>query len=110
MSPAQNRQRGSAGDETAPMLNAEQQAAKSQLRTMPEGSVAANEELRAANDELRSINEELRTVNNELKLKFEGVSRAHNDLQNLMAATDFGTLFLDRSLRIKRFTSRVVDL
>jgi two-component system CheB/CheR fusion protein len=110
MTPAQNPQRGSAGDETARMLSAELQAAKSRLRIMREESVAANEELRAANDELRSINEELRTVNNELKLKFEGVLRAHGDLQNLMAATDFGTLFLDRSLRIKRFTSRVVDL
>ena len=32
------------------------------------------------------------------------------DLQNLIAATDFGTLFLDTSLRIKRFTDRVSEL
>src|SRR5207237_6927191 len=38
------------------------------------------------------------------------VSRGHNDLQNLMAATDFGTLFLDASLRIKRFTQQVTEL
>src|SRR5262249_30727724 len=86
------------------------QTAKSRPRIIRKESVAGNQELRAANEELRSINEELRTVNDELKLKFEGVSRAHDDLQNLMAATDFGTLFLDRSLRIKRFSSRVVDL
>src|SRR5262249_45654704 len=29
---------------------------------------------------------------------------------NLMAATDFGTLFLDSSLRIKRFTERATEL
>src|SRR5262249_39986533 len=46
----------------------------------------------------------------ELKLKLEAISRAHSDLQNLMAATDFGTLFLDSSLRIKRFTDRVTEL
>jgi two-component system, chemotaxis family, CheB/CheR fusion protein len=31
-------------------------------------------------------------------------------LQNLLAATDFGTLFLDSNLRIKRFTERATDL
>src|SRR5262249_57650135 len=56
------------------------------------------------------INEELETVNTELKLKLEAVSRAHSDLQNLMAATDFGTLFLDAGLRIKRFTQQVTEL
>ena len=59
---------------------------------------------------MQSINEELQTVNTELKLKLEGVSRAHSDLQNLMAATDVGILFLDPVLRIKRFTPRVTDL
>jgi two-component system CheB/CheR fusion protein len=58
----------------------------------------------------RSRNEELQTVNTELKLKLESVSRAHSDLQNLIAATDLGTLFLDSALRIKRFSDRVTDL
>jgi two-component system CheB/CheR fusion protein len=31
-------------------------------------------------------------------------------LQNLLAATDFGTLFLDSGLRIKRFTERATEL
>lgn len=79
-------------------------------RTVREESDAANEELRAANEELQSINEELQTVNSELKLKLEAISRAHSDLQNLVAATDIGTLFLDTTLRIKRFTEHVTDL
>jgi two-component system CheB/CheR fusion protein len=104
---------------------------QARLRTVREESDAANEELRAANEELQSINEEyrstseeletskeelqsineeLQTVNSELKLKLEAISRAHSDLQNLMAATDFGTLFLDSSLRIKRFTDRATEL
>jgi hypothetical protein len=52
----------------------------------------------------------LQTVNTELKLKLEAVSRGHSDLQNLMAATDFGILFLDAGLRIKRFTRQVSEL
>lgn len=120
-----------AADETVRRLTQELELAQSRLRTMREESEAANEELRAANEELQSINEEyrstseeletskeelqsineeLQTVNSELKLKLEAISRAHSDLQNLMAATDFGTLFLDSSLRIKRFTERVTEL
>jgi two-component system CheB/CheR fusion protein len=121
----------SSSDETIRALSEELQATQNRLWTTREESEAANEELRAANEELQSINEEyrstseeletskeelqsineeLQTVNNELKLKLDAVSRAHSDLQNLMAATDLGTLFLDQSLRIKRFTARVTDL
>jgi two-component system CheB/CheR fusion protein len=118
-------------DETVRRLTQELELTQSRLRTLGEESDAANEELRAANEELQSINEEyrstseeletskeelqsineeLQTVNTELKLKLDAISRAHSDLQNLMAATDFGTLFLDASLRIKRFTRPVTDL
>ncbi|WP_018327562.1 chemotaxis protein CheB, partial [Rhizobium giardinii] len=112
-------------------LQEELQLAQNRLRITREESEAANEELRAANEELQSmneeyrstaeeletskeelqsINEELQTVNNELKLKLESVSRAHSDLQNLMAATDVATLFLSPSLRIKRFTPRLMEI
>jgi two-component system CheB/CheR fusion protein len=50
------------------------------------------------------------TLNTELKLKLDAISRANSDLQNLLAATDFGTLFLDSRLRIKRFTDRASDI
>jgi two-component system, chemotaxis family, CheB/CheR fusion protein len=118
-------------DETVRRLTQELELMQTRLRTVREESDAANEELRAANEELQSINEEyrstseeletskeelqsineeLQTVNSELKLKLEAISRAHSDLQNLVAATDIGTLFLDSGLRIKRFTERMTDL
>ncbi len=119
------------GGETLRRLTEELELTQARLRTVREESDAANEELRAANEELQSINEEyrstseeletskeelqsineeLQTVNSELKLKLEAISRAHSDLQNLVAATDVGTLFLDSSLRIKRLTDRVKEL
>ena len=112
-------------------LQQELQFTQSQLRAAREEFEGANEELRAANEELQSINEEyrstaeeletskeelqsineeLQTVNSELKAKFDTVSRAHSDMQNLMDATDVDTLFLDSQLRINRFTPRIAQL
>ena len=109
----------------ARQLEAELQRVKSEMRTVVEQYESANEEMRAANEELQAINEELRsateeletskeelqsvneeltTVNQELKAKVEELSRANSDLQNLMASTDIGTIFLDRGLHIKRYT------
>jgi two-component system CheB/CheR fusion protein len=120
-----------ASSETVTQLREELQQTQARLRTTLEESESANEELRAANEELQSINEEyrstseeletskeelqsineeLQTVNSELKLKLDAVSRGHSDLQNLLATTDFGTLFLDTNLRIKRFTQQVTEL
>jgi two-component system CheB/CheR fusion protein len=122
---------GEASGQTVDRLRRELELTHSRLRTTREESEAANEELRAANEELQSINEEyrstgeeletskeelqsineeLQTVNSELKIKLDTVSRANSDLQNLMAAMDFGVLFLDPGLRIKRFTPRLADL
>jgi two-component system CheB/CheR fusion protein len=58
---------------------------------------------------LQSLNEQLRTVNQELKEKVDEVSRTNSDLQNLLAATDVGTIFLDRDMYIKRYTPSVQE-
>ncbi len=121
---------GSPSDQVQ-QLQQELQFTQSQLRTSREEYEGANEELRAANEELQSINEEyrstaeeletskeelqsineeLQTVNSELKTKLDSVSRAHSDIQNLMAATDVGILFLDAQLKINRFTPLVTRL
>jgi two-component system CheB/CheR fusion protein len=96
--------------EESDAANEELRAANEELQSINEEYRSTSEELETSKEELQSINEELQTVNTELKLKLETISRAHSDLQNLMAATDFGTLFLDSMLRIKRFTNRVTDL
>jgi two-component system, chemotaxis family, CheB/CheR fusion protein len=56
------------------------------------------------------MNEELVTVNQEHRVKIDELSATNSDLQNFMAAADVGMLFLDRSLRIKRFTPRVTEV
>ncbi len=96
--------------EESEATNEELRAANEELQSINEEYRSTSEELETSKEELQSINEELQTVNSELKLKLEAITRAHSDLQNLMAATDFGTLFLDAALRIKRFTDRVTEL
>lgn len=88
----------------------ELRASNEELQSINEEYRSTAEELETSKEELQSINEELQTLNSELKLKLDLVSRAHNDLQNLMSATDVSTMFLDTTLRIQRFTPRVAEL
>jgi two-component system CheB/CheR fusion protein len=80
-------------------------AANEELQSLNEEYRSTTEELETSKEELQSVNEELQTVNHELKMKLEEVSRANNDLENFMSATDIPMLFLDRNLCIKRYTS-----
>ncbi|MEX1049529.1 MAG: chemotaxis protein CheB [Akkermansiaceae bacterium] len=82
----------------------ELKASNEELQAMNEELRSATEELETGREELQSINEEVITINQELKVKVEELSRANSDLQNLMASTNIATIFLDRDLRIKRFT------
>ena len=85
-------------------------AANEELQSINEEYRSTAEELETSREELQSMNEELQTLNAELKTKLDAVSRANNDLENLIIAADIATLFLDSDLRIKRFTPRIREL
>jgi two-component system CheB/CheR fusion protein len=84
--------------------NEELKSANEELQANNEELQSTNEELESSKEELQSTNEELETVNSELRNKNEELGRANDDIQNLLAATDIGTIFLDTDLRIYRFT------
>jgi two-component system, chemotaxis family, CheB/CheR fusion protein len=88
----------------------ELKASNEELQAMNEEMRAATEELETSREELQSINEELTTVNHELKSKVDELSNANSDMQNLMGATQIATVFLDRELRIMRYTPAAVAL
>ena len=85
----------------------EMRASNEELQSMNEELRSAMEELETSKEELQSVNEELITVNEENRHKVEELAQMSSDLQTLMSATEIATLFLDRDLRILRFTPRL---
>jgi two-component system CheB/CheR fusion protein len=88
----------------------ELKASNEELQAMNEELRSATEELETSREELQSINEELTTVNQELKSKVDELGHSNSDMQNLMDATAIATLFLDREIRITRYTPSAVAL
>lgn len=46
-------------------------------------------------------------MNSENRSKIEELTELNNDMNNLLASTHIGTLFLDRNLNIRKFTTAV---
>lgn len=81
--------------------NEEQQATNEEL-------LASNEELQSTNEELHSVNEELYTVNTEYQTKIRELTELTNDVDNLLRSSEIGVIFLDRNLRVRKFTPAAV--
>ncbi len=82
----------------------EMETSNEELQAANEELVASNEELQSTNEELHSVNEELYTVNGEHQRRVEELTQANDDMDNLLAATKVGVIFLDSELTIRRFT------
>ena len=90
--------------------NEELKSSNEEMQSVNEELQSTNEELETSKEELQSVNEELATVNSELQTKVVDLSRANNDMNNLLAGTGIATVFVDHSLRILRFTPSVTQI
>lgn len=91
----------------------ELKSSNEEMQSINEELQSSNEELETSKEELQSVNEELSTVNAELQTKVTDLVRANNDMNNLLAGTGIGTVFVDLQLRILRFTpaaSAIINL
>ncbi|HEX6368926.1 MAG TPA: chemotaxis protein CheB [Longimicrobium sp.] len=86
---------------------AELQSANDELLSINEEQMAASEELETSREEIQSINEELTTINQEHQNTIDELRRTNADLRNLIESTEIGTIFLDREMRIRRYTPAV---
>ena len=82
----------------------ELKSSNEEMQSINEELQSTNEELETSKEELQSLNEELATINTELQTKVVDLSRMNNDMNNLLAGTGIGTVFVDHQLRILRFT------
>lgn len=90
--------------------NEELKSSNEEMQSVNEELQSTNEELETSKEELQSVNEELATVNAELQQRVAELSRISNDMNNLLAGTGIGTVFVDHALRIKRFTPAVTQV
>jgi two-component system CheB/CheR fusion protein len=99
--------------ESLQAANEQLQTSNEELLASNEELLASNEELQSTNEELNSVNEELSTVNTEYQSKILELTELYNDIDNLFCSTDIGFIFVDRQLRIRKYTPavcRVINL
>ncbi len=87
----------------------ELETSNEEMQATNEELVASNEELQSTNEELQSVNEELYTVNAEYQKKIAELSELTSDMDNLLESTEIGTIFLDRELKIRKFTPQIAQ-
>ncbi|MGF7117765.1 CheR family methyltransferase [Methanobacterium oryzae] len=90
--------------------NEELKSANEELQSMNEELQSTNEELETSKEELQSLNEELLTVNTELQNKVDQLSEVNDDMNNLLNSIEVPTIFVDKSIKIKRYTKETTKL
>jgi two-component system CheB/CheR fusion protein len=90
--------------------NEEYRASHEELLSLNEELQSNNEEVQASKEELQSLNEEMVTINRQLEEKNTELRAMSADLSNLLVSTDIPIIFLDRELRIRRFTPAATRL
>ena len=56
------------------------------------------------------MNEELQVVNQETQRRADDLERASDDMKNLLDSVDLAIVFLDRELRVRRYTPSTVSI
>jgi two-component system CheB/CheR fusion protein len=90
--------------------NEELKSSNEELQSVNEELQSTNEELETSKEELQSVNEEITTVNTELSANVSELTRLNNDMNNLLAGTGIGTVFVNHQHQIINFTPTISEL
>jgi len=90
--------------------NEELKSNNEELQSTNEELQSTNEELETSKEELQSLNEEATTVNTELQNRIDDLARTNDDLKNLLDSSLGTTIFLDKDLRVRRFTRKATKI
>ena len=90
--------------------NEELRSSNEELQSSNEELQSTNEELESSREELHSLNEELNTVNDELNHKITELRHAFRAVTETLDSTRIAMVFLDRELRVTRFTQEASGL
>lgn len=91
-------------------VNEELRSSNEELLSMNEELQSSYEELEIGKEELQALNEELSISNCELQAKIDELALSQTFLANLLESTRMATVFLDREMRIFRFTPVAADI
>jgi two-component system CheB/CheR fusion protein len=85
-------------------------SAYTKLAAMDEELQSAKKKLKRSKEGRQQVDNGLRMVNAVLKARVEELSRANNNIADLLKSTQTATITLDRKLAIKSFTTAVKDV
>ncbi len=90
-------------------LEHELQQTRENLQALVEELKFINEEQEVFNEILTISNEELHTINLEYQSKILELTELNNDIDNLLKSTNIGVIFLDRELKIRKYTPAATE-
>ena len=88
----------------------ELRSSNEEMQSSNEEMQSTNEELTTSKEELQSLNEELQTVNSELQGRLDELSVTNNEMRNLLNSTEVATVFLNKELKIRHFTTQAAKI
>jgi two-component system CheB/CheR fusion protein len=97
-------------DEAGQRLRALRAAAAPGMHGEEPALVNTIEDIEAAKREVRKVNEELLKLDRDNRVRVEELARLSADLEVLLESTGLATLYLDRDLKIVRFTPALLEI
>lgn len=104
-------------EEDLQVLRKELQISQEEMKFINEELISTNEELLLTNDELNSSMQNMQSLNEELHVLNFGLQSNVNDfvvvndgLKNLLNSTGIAMLFLDKKLKVRKFTDQVTNI